>query len=129
MREGCAIGATTGLAEWLAHLAEESPVVMLVEDLHWADDSSLAWIDAADHLLHNRPVLVIATARPALLERHPHWGEGLDFHDRLEVRSLSRRESRLLVDEILQKVDELPPPSASSSSPPPTAIPSTSRSW
>ncbi len=101
--------ATTGLAEWLAHLAEESPVVMLVEDLHWADDSSLAWIDAADHHLHNRPVLVLATARPALLERHPHWGEGLDFHVRLDMRSLSRRESRQLVDEILQKVDELPP--------------------
>ena len=84
-------------------------MVMLVEDLHWADDSSLAWIDAADHVLHDRPVLVIATARPALLERHPHWGEGLDFHDRLDVRSLSRRESRQLVDEILQKVDELPP--------------------
>ena len=83
-------------------------MVMLVEDLHWADDSSLAWFDAADHVLHDRPVLVIATARPALLERHPHWGEGLDFHDRLDVRSLSRRESRLLVDEILQKVDELP---------------------
>ena len=100
--------ATTGLAEWFAHLAEESPVVMLIEDLHWADDSSLAWFDAADHVLHDRPMLVIATARPALLERHPHWGEGLDFHDRLDVRSLSRRESRLLVDEILQKVDELP---------------------
>ena len=100
--------ATTGLAEWFAHLDDESPVVMLIEDLHWADDSSLAWFDAADHVLHDRPVLVIATARPALLERHPHWGEGLDFHDRLEVRSLSRRESRLLVDEILQKVDELP---------------------
>jgi class 3 adenylate cyclase/tetratricopeptide (TPR) repeat protein len=100
--------AMTGLAEWFADLAEESPVVMLVEDLHWADDSSLAWIDAADHVLHDRPVLLLATARPALLERHPHWGEGLDFHDRLDVRSLSRRESRQLVTELLQKVDELP---------------------
>jgi tetratricopeptide (TPR) repeat protein len=81
---------------------------MLVEDLHWADDSSLDCIDAADQLLHDRPVLLIATARQALLERHPRWGEGLDFHARLDVRALSRRESRLLVDDILQKVDELP---------------------
>ena len=100
--------AITYLGEWFHHLAEECPVVMLAEDLHWADDSSLACIDAADRLLHNSPVLVLATARPSLLDRHPHWGEGLDFHDRVDVRSLSRRESRQLVDEILQKVDELP---------------------
>ena len=62
-----------------------APVVVLLEDLHWADDASLAWLDAADGVLPRRPVLVVATARPTLLEARPHWGEGLAHHARLDA--------------------------------------------
>ena len=54
--------------------------MLLLEDLHWADEATLALINAADAVLRDSPVLVVATTRPTLLERHPHWGEGLDFH-------------------------------------------------
>jgi class 3 adenylate cyclase/tetratricopeptide (TPR) repeat protein len=95
-------------AECFQLLAAESPVVVLLEDLHWSDEGSLAWIDAADPFLHASPVLVVASARTSLLERHPHWGEGLEHHVRLPLPSLSRRESRQLVAEILQRVDHVP---------------------
>ena len=83
-------------------------MVVLLEDLHWADEGSLAWIDAADEVLRNSRVLVVATARPSLLERHPRWGEGLAFHVRLPLDPLSRRESGQLLAEILQRVDSIP---------------------
>jgi class 3 adenylate cyclase/tetratricopeptide (TPR) repeat protein len=100
--------ATALLAQYFARLSESAPVVMLLEDLHWADDGSLAWLDAADRVLHDRPVLVVATARPSLRERRPHWGEGLAHHSRLPLQPLSRRQSRQLVHELLQHVDRVP---------------------
>lgn len=100
--------ATVHLAEYFARLAEQLPVVILLEDLHWADEGSLGWIDAAAEMLRDRRVLVVATARPSLLERHPRWGEGLAFHVRLPLDPLSRRESGQLLAEILQRVDRIP---------------------
>ncbi len=72
--------ATTHLGEYFRRLADQDPVVLLLEDLHWADEATLALINAADAVLRDSPVLVVATTRPTLLDRHPHWGEGLDFH-------------------------------------------------
>jgi class 3 adenylate cyclase/tetratricopeptide (TPR) repeat protein len=100
--------ASAHLAEYFARLAEELPVAILLEDLHWADEGSLAWIDAADEVLGHSRVLVVATARPSLLERRPRWGEGLAFHARLALDPLSRRQSTQLLTEILQRVDSIP---------------------
>ena len=100
--------ATANLAEYFRRLADQDPVVLLLEDLHWADEATLALIDAADAVLRDSPVLVVATARPTLLERHPHWGEGLDFHTCLPIQSLSRRDTRRLLDEILKRAEHVP---------------------
>ena len=100
--------ALASLSDYFRALAAAAPVLILLEDLHWADDSSL---DALNHLaqaLSAEPVMVVCAARPALFERRPHWGEGQPFHSRLVLEPLSRRDSRRLVAEILQKVDEVP---------------------
>jgi len=96
------------LARYVARLSEHAPVVMLMEDLHWADDASLAWLETADPLLRERPVLVVATARPAFLAERAHWGEGLDYHARLELGPLSRRHSRALLEQLLHQLDDVP---------------------
>ena len=96
------------LGDYLRGMAGQYPVLILLEDLHWADDSSL---DALNHLalaLAQAPVLIAAAARPALFDRRPHWGEGQPFHTRLDLQPLSRWDSRRLVAEILQKVAEVP---------------------
>ncbi len=100
--------ARTYLADFLKKLAGESPVVVLLEDLHWADEGSLRWFDDAGLLLEGSPVLVVATARPSLFERYPAWGENGDFHTRIPLDSLSPRQSRRLVGEILQKAEHIP---------------------
>ena len=68
--------------------------MLLLEDLHWADEATL---DAARRrrrrAARHARCSWSATARPTLLETRPHWGEGLDFHTRLPLASLSRRET------------------------------------
>jgi class 3 adenylate cyclase/tetratricopeptide (TPR) repeat protein len=99
--------ALAGLTDYFRAVAHE-PTVIFLEDMHWADDSSL---DLMDHLAGALPearLLVVCLARPALFERRPGWGEGLETHMRLQLKALSRRESRALVAEILQRAEEIP---------------------
>jgi ABC-type oligopeptide transport system substrate-binding subunit len=100
--------ALTYLVEYFKALSSRDPVLILLEDMHWADDSSL---DALNHLalaLIEQPVMIISAARPALFERRPHWGEGQAFHRKLLLEPLTRRNTRRLLEEILQWVDQVP---------------------
>jgi class 3 adenylate cyclase/tetratricopeptide (TPR) repeat protein len=66
-------------AAWRAffeRVSERGPTVLLFEDLHWADEGL---IDFVDHILEwsrDHPILVVTTARPELLDRRPDWGVG-----------------------------------------------------
>jgi class 3 adenylate cyclase len=57
-------------------LAERRPLVLVFEDLHWADDNLLDFVDYLVDWVTDSPLLVIGTARPELLERRPGWGGG-----------------------------------------------------
>lgn len=96
------------LTEFFQAAAVQRPQVILLEDLHWADDSSLDFILRLALALRDRPALLIGTARPALYERRPSWMEGHDFHHRLDLQPLSKQDSRKLVEDVLQKVADLP---------------------
>jgi class 3 adenylate cyclase/tetratricopeptide (TPR) repeat protein len=100
--------ATAALGQYFARLAESQPVVILLEDLHWADSTSMRLLDDADRMWRGCPVMVVATSRSTLFEERPRWGSGLDHHVRLNLGALSRRESRTLVLELLQRVDDPP---------------------
>jgi ABC-type oligopeptide transport system substrate-binding subunit len=81
---------------------------MLLEDLHWADDSSLDALNELALALVDEPVMIACAARPGLFERRPRWGEGQAFHRRLPLEPLTRRNTRLLLHDILRKVDGVP---------------------
>ena len=100
--------ALATLGAYFAGLGAQAPVVLLLEDVHWADDLSLESLDIADAALREAPLLVVATARPELLERRPRWGEGLAHHSRLVLEPLSRRSSRALLEQLLAKADGVP---------------------
>ena len=61
---------------FLEGLAEQRPLVLVFEDLHWADESLLDFVDEIVDWITDVPLLVVATARPELLERRPSWGGG-----------------------------------------------------
>jgi|SRR5579862_712151 len=57
-------------------LAEERPLVLVFEDLQWADDTLLDFVDYLAEWAVGVPMLLLATARPELLDRRPDWGGG-----------------------------------------------------
>jgi predicted ATPase len=60
----------------LEALARERPVVLVVEDLHWAEPTLLDLIEALASRPGESPVLILCTARPEFLEERPGWGGG-----------------------------------------------------
>ena len=102
--------ATIGRAYLTRHFQEltrTNPVILLLEDLHWGDDASLDLVIHLARALPGRALLVVCTGRPIFLERRAGWGEGEAAFRRVHLKPLSRRASRALVDEILQRVDEV----------------------
>ena len=93
----------------LDRLAERAPVFVLLEDLHWADSASLESLQGLAQAPGGGPLLVLATARPTLLEQRPTWGRTGPVHTRLQLDPLPEDDVRGLVAEILQRVDDVPP--------------------
>jgi serine/threonine protein kinase/tetratricopeptide (TPR) repeat protein len=100
--------AFTYAAQLFRDAAASAPAVLYLEDLHWADDGSLDFVDHLWRACADAPLLVLCFARPDLLERRPAWGEGLAAHARLTLQPLTRRESRQLVEEILRYARSVP---------------------
>ena len=70
-------------------LTETYPVVMAFEDMQWADDSLLDFIDYLLDWSRSSPICVVTLARPELLERRPTWGAGRRNFTSLYLEPLS----------------------------------------
>ncbi len=99
-RRGEAFAAWRRLVEGLA---EERPTVLVFEDLHWADDGLLDFVDSLVDWATAVPLLVVATARPELLGRRPHWGGGKPNSATLSLAPLSESETAELVHAVLER--------------------------
>jgi tetratricopeptide (TPR) repeat protein len=54
-------------------MAANGPMILVVEDLHWADDALLAFLEHLLGTVRGVALLIVTTARPELFERHPGW--------------------------------------------------------
>jgi class 3 adenylate cyclase/tetratricopeptide (TPR) repeat protein len=99
--------ALISLREYFKATSQQLPVVIFLEDIHWADDSSLDAIKDLGRITAEYPLVLVCLARPILYERRPYWGEGQDYHRRLDLKPLSKRESRQLVEEILRNMKQI----------------------
>jgi class 3 adenylate cyclase len=54
-------------------MATRQPTVLVFEDLHWADETMLRFVEMLGASARGLPLLVLCTARPELRERHPSW--------------------------------------------------------
>jgi class 3 adenylate cyclase/predicted ATPase len=57
-------------------LAEESPTILLFEDMQWADDALLDFLEYLVEWSRNLPIFVLVVARPELGDKRPSWGAG-----------------------------------------------------
>jgi len=88
---------------FLEALADERPTVLVFEDLHWADDGLLDFVDSLADWATDVPLLLVATARPELLARRPHWGGGKSNALTLSLAPLSEGETAELVHTVLER--------------------------
>src|SRR5215217_1828765 len=84
--------------EWAQRLAQEQPLVLIFEDIHWAEEPLLELIEHLVTWVREAPLLVITLARPELLDIRPGWGGGRVRATSIELEPLAPSESEALVD-------------------------------
>ncbi len=94
--------------QFFADVTQQKPVVIFLEDIHWADAGSL---DFFENLMNKRPdlpLLIVGLTRSTLFEQRPEWGTGPIQSLSLNLLPLSETDTRRLTAEILQKIPEIP---------------------
>ncbi len=83
----------------LETLARERPVVLVLEDLHWA---APAFLDLVEHVaeLARAPILLLGLARPELLDTRPEWAGGRLNASSILLDALLPDEARVLLDRL-----------------------------
>ena len=101
-------------------IAEKGVVILVFEDLQWADDGLLDFIDHILEWTRDRPIYVIGLTRPELLDRRSDWGAGRRNFTSLVLEPLTADEMRELlaglvpglpatvVDRILERAEGIP---------------------
>jgi predicted ATPase/class 3 adenylate cyclase len=87
-------------------LAEIGPVVLVFEDMQWADAGLLAFLDYLLDWSRNHPIFVLALARPDLAERHPTWTAGKRAVTSLYLEPLSAQAMEELLSGLVPGLPE-----------------------
>jgi len=85
-----------------------TPVLLQLEDLHWADGESLDFLNYLAEVERDVPLLVLAFTRPTLFERRTDWGNAEGLHQRIDLHPLGKDMSQRLANELLKKLPEIP---------------------
>jgi class 3 adenylate cyclase/tetratricopeptide (TPR) repeat protein len=103
------------LSQYLASVAGQSPTVLLLDDIHWADGPSLDFISQWVYQYPQLKLMVVCLGRPAFSQHFPAWapaetlpGQPLPGYLPLELEPLSRPASQELMAEILGEVEAFP---------------------
>src|SRR5579875_649370 len=91
----------------LEALASQQPLILVIQDLQWADAALLDLLEYLADRLSNVPVLFLCPSRSEFLERHRDWGGGRRNFTTIALEALSREESGELVSALLHS-SELP---------------------
>jgi class 3 adenylate cyclase/tetratricopeptide (TPR) repeat protein len=92
---------------WAEKLAEPQPLVLVFEDIHWAEEPMLELIEHLGTWVRNVPLLLLCIARPELLDIRPGWGGGRVRATAIELEPLSEADSQALIAALLDS-DDLP---------------------
>jgi tetratricopeptide (TPR) repeat protein len=93
----------TAWRRFIEAIASERPLVLVFEDLHWADDALVAFVEHLVDWSTDVPLLVLCSARPELYERHPGWGGGKRNSNTISLSPLGADETARLLAALLQK--------------------------
>jgi tetratricopeptide (TPR) repeat protein len=93
--------ARTVLRRFIEVDAAKSPIVIVLDDMQWADDDTLKIVSDLASGLGGSPVVIIAATRPEMLVRTPGWGGGAVDHERIDLRNLEPDEAEAMFRNLL----------------------------
>jgi class 3 adenylate cyclase/tetratricopeptide (TPR) repeat protein len=93
----------TAWRRFLEALAAQRPLVLVVEDLHWADSALVEFLEHLVDWSTGAPLLVVCTGRPELYERHPGWGGGKRNSNTISLSPLTGDETARLISALLSR--------------------------
>jgi len=93
--------------EWAEQMAQTQPLVLVFEDIHWAEEPLLELIEHLAAWVRSAPLLLLCLARPELLDLRPGWGGGKLRATAIELEPLLSSESEELAAALLAE-HELP---------------------
>ncbi|MDQ6640838.1 MAG: AAA family ATPase, partial [Pseudomonadota bacterium] len=98
------------LASYFRALQRDSgvPLVVLLDDLHWADEGSLDFVNHLVQACGDLPLFVLCLTRATLYERRPLWGSGRSDHQRIDLAPLTKRGTRELIEALLGRLETVP---------------------
>lgn len=81
-------------------VARRQPLLIVIEDIHWAEPKLLDLLEYLAGWTDNAPILLVCLARPDLLDERPSWLGGSPGSTILRLGPLTDAESELLLSEI-----------------------------
>ena len=79
----------------------DQPLVVVIEDIHWAEETLLDLIEYLVERTSEAPVLLLTLARPDIGEMRPGWGSGIANATTIELRPLGDKQADALIDNLL----------------------------
>jgi class 3 adenylate cyclase/tetratricopeptide (TPR) repeat protein len=86
---------------FLETLSRRRPVIVVLDDLHWAEPNLLDLIEHLGEWSRDAPLLLVCLARPELIEEHPQWAGGMRHATVLTLEPLGVRDSERLAHQLL----------------------------
>jgi class 3 adenylate cyclase/tetratricopeptide (TPR) repeat protein len=87
---------------WAERMSAQQPLVLVFEDIHWAEEPLLELIEHLATWVKDTPLLIVTVARPELLDLRPDWGGGRLRATAIELEPLTPGDSERLVEALLE---------------------------
>jgi class 3 adenylate cyclase len=85
----------------LEEMASQRPLVLCIDDLHWAEPALLGLLERVREQMSDRPVLLVFQARPEMLDAHPAWASETADSTLIRLEPLSPEETTASVAALL----------------------------
>jgi class 3 adenylate cyclase len=95
--------AFTAWRRFFEALSEQNPLVLVFEDLHWADDNLLDFVEHLVDWAGGVPMLVVCNTRPELFERRPGWAGSTRNAVKISLAPLSDDETSELISSLSER--------------------------
>lgn len=97
-----------GFRQYLATIAKAAPLIVVVDDLQWAEPPVVKLLEQLVERSADAPLLLVCIARPEFLETHRDWGSGKANSTTITLDPLSHDETGMLISRLLE-IEALPP--------------------